>query len=296
MADKFGGNSLQKALRSRFLIGSTIPTSGQEVSAVLSAAIREVAGSTTNSSNVVTATIENPPNIELIDADLSGLAFNLSGGVPASARNKVSTDVKNEVDRLPAIIDKVVLNANPIEIDGIPANLHVDLVDVPFFWVTDSDEKVWFGVEDKSAPELTGSFSAVMEKSALNKAAFKAAAFAAEQRGFKLVALDMDIEQSGTDFVIKGEAKLRKSILQATAQATVVATYDPKTLTLIVKQIDIGSSNPAVGMVLRMAEDKIAAYRGKVIDLNKELTRTGQQLTELDITVGPSDVSVSGKF
>lgn len=296
MADKFGNNSLQKLLKSRFLIGSTIPTSGQEVSAVLSEAIREVAGSTASATNVVTATIENPPNIELIDADLSGLSFNLSAGVPASARNKVSTDVKNEVDRLPAVIDKVVLGANPIEVEGIPANLHVDVENVPFFWVTGSDGKVWFGVDDKNAPDLTGSFSALMEKSALNKAAFKAAAFAAEQKGFRLIALDMDIEQSGTDFVIKGEAKLRKSILQATAHGTVVATYDPKTLTLTVKKIDVGSSNPAVGMVLRMAEDKIAAYRGKVIDLNKELSPTGQELTELDITVRQGDVSVSGKF
>lgn len=288
-------SSLQKVLTSRFYIGQQIPTSGTELAARLTEALTEIVGSSSQVTSVK-ATIGNPPNIDLIEADLSGLSLAVGDQAASAAKGQISSDVANEADRLPATIRKVMIEAHPVQVDGIPANFDLQVENVPFNWVTDRDGKVWFGVDSREAPDLTGELSGHMTKVALREGVRKAAATAAEAQGFHLLDLDFDLRQVGQDFFALGNAKLRKGILSAKAELRGVVHYDPSTLQITVKELQIHSSNPAVAMILRMAEGKIAQYRGKTIDLNKRISSSGYQLRQLDISVDADQIRFHGKF
>lgn len=289
-------SSLQKVLSSRFYIGTKIPDSSSELSQRLSAALVDIVGPAAKTAASVHATITAPPAIHLIEADLSGLTVELGEKAAEAAKNKVSTDVTNEADRLPSLIDKVMVKAHPLKVDGVPAEFDLQVEHVPFNWVTDKDGEVWFAVDDPRSGNMTGELSAHVTNEALHEGVRRAVAAGAEQNGFKLLDLDFDLRQSGDDFFVVGHAKLKKGILAAKAEAKAVAHYDPKTLQLTVKELQIHSANPAVAMILRMADGQIAQYRGKTIDLNEKLAPSGYQLQTLTIEVTQAGVRLHGKF
>lgn len=289
-------SSWRKVLESRFFIGEQIPTSGQELSARLTESFRVITGGKALPADGIRATITSPPNVELLQADLSGLDLDIDDSTIESAKGQISSDTQDVADRVPAKIHKAMVKAHPLKVRAIPVEFDLQVEHVPFNWIIDKTRKVWFGLATETPQGMTGEFTGRIEKTALKRAVQEAVAVGAEQKGFKLADLDFDITQTGQEFLVAGSAKLRKGILAARADARAVVQYDPAKLQLTIKTVDLHSPNPAIGMILRMADGAIARYRGKTIDLNEMLSPTGQKLSTLEIIVSRSDVKLHGKF
>lgn len=282
-------------LSSRFYIGPEIPTSGAELSKRLTEAVRNVAGAAVRADGV-RATIEQPPNIAELRADFAGMDLAVDPDVASRAKNEISSDLTDVVDRIPATIARVIVKAHPLVVQGVPVDFDLEASDVPFNWVKDKQGKIWFGFSEQKNDSMRGEFSGHITKGALRQAVKEAVAAAASQRGFHLIDLDFDITQNGRNFLLVGDAKLRKGILSAKAEARASLNYDPQSLTVTITQLEIHSGNPAVSMLLHMMQSTIDKYRGQTMDLNELLSPTGQKLQALDISVTHADIQVQGKF
>lgn len=285
----------QTLLKTRFLVGSSIPSSGGSLAKALNSALRKVVGPKANE-DAVSVTMDAPPNIELLQANLSGTRISLSPDTKAAAESQVSTDVTSVKDCLPATLDKLMVEAHPLIVDGIPAEFDLQVESVPFDWVTDTSGQVWIGANQDDLSDMSGEFAARIETTALKQVVREAVKVGAAKQGFTLQDLDFTLQQQGQKIMVVGYAKVKRSFISAKADAKAMITYDPKTFTLTIDKIEVGSGNPAIAMVLRMAEGKIERFQGKKIDLNRLLAGTGQQLKAADVTVSDHDVRVTGKF
>lgn len=288
-------NSWQTILQSRFYVGEEVPTSGAALSDRLTQSLQEVLGETGGSHSVET-TINVPPNVALLRADLSGVSTQVDSSVADRAKGQVQQSSVVSADRIPAQIDKVMVKAHPLTVQGLPVNFDLQVEKVPFNWVVEKDGKVWFGLEDQAPKAMTGEFSAHMTMTAFKQAVREAVEVGAHEKGIAVQDLDFDMHQVGNDFQVRGSARVRKSIISAKADARASLTYDPAKMTLRVSDVELSSANRAVSMLLRMAEGSIDKFRGKTFDLNEMLTPTGQQLKELNVVVTPSEVKVDGRF
>lgn len=284
-----------KIFTSRFYIGPEIPTSGTELSEQLTDTVRTVVGPGVKADGV-RADISQPPNIAELQANLSGFDLDVDKTVASKAKKQISNDMASVVDRIPGTIKKIVLKAHPLVAQGIPVDFDLEATDVPFNWVKDNSGMIWFGLSEQKNEGTRGEFSGHITKGALRQAVKETVAVAAGKKGFHLIDLDFDVTQSGQNFLLVGNAKLRKGILSAKADARAALNYDPHSLTLTVTQLEVKSGNPAVAMVLHMVQGTIDQYRGQVIDLNEKLSPTGQKLQALDISVTHTDIRVHGKF
>lgn len=285
----------QELLKTRFLVGSAIPATGAALEGALNSALKSLAGPKA-SEDAVRVTMSTPPNIELIQANLSGTRISLSPSTKAAAKKQVSTDVSSEKDRLPATLDKLMVKAHPLIVDGIPAEFDLQVESIPFNWVTDKSGQVWIGANQDDLGEMSGEFAARIETTALKQAVREAVKVGASKQGFALQDLDFTLKQQGQKIMVVGYAKVKRSFISAKADAKAMITYDPKTFVLTIDKIEVSSGNPAIAMVLRMAEGRIERFQGKKINLNSLLAGTGQQLTAADVTVSDHDVRVTGKF
>lgn len=288
--------SLQKVLASRFFVGSSIPTDGSSLAEKLTVALKKLTGSQALPSDAIRATINEAPNIDLLEANLSGLDLDADQRVIDNAKDMVTSDLTDVVDRVPAHIHKVMIKAHPLVVQGVPTDFDMQVEKVPFNWVKDESGDYWFGLSDQQPEEMTGEFSAHITKTALRQAVTQVVAAGAAEKGFKLIALDFDIVQNGQNFLVTGHAKLKKGILSARADGRAALMYDPKKLQLTITRVELNSTNPAVAVLLRMAQGTIDQYQGQVIDLNQKLSPTGQKLSALEIVVSGNDVRLHGKF
>lgn len=283
---------LQQFLNSRFLVGKEIPATGEQLAKPLAAALDSLTDGPSRPRRPVEVTITNPPNVGLIEADISGYRVSASSNTAKAAKQAVGTGGGG--DRLPAEIEKVMLKAHPLVIEDIPVEADIQLRRVPINWVTDSGE-VWLaGAPDTG--DMSGAFAGSITKASLRQGVRKGADEWAQKNGLRLLDLDFDITQTGEDYTIAGQAKMRKGILSATAEARVLASYDPKRFLFRIVKVDVHSANPAVAMLLRMAQGDISKYEGKLFDLNDLLSGSGLQLTEAELEVSRQDVRIHGKF
>ncbi len=288
--------SLNALLENRFYIGKEIPTSGAELAQRLTESLQLLGTGKPLPADGVRATITTPPNIDLLQLDLSGFVASTDKSALERAKEQVTSDSSDVADRVPAAIDKVMLKAHPLTVQDVPAEFDLQAEKVPFNWVVDKQGGVWFGLANDRPDEMHGEFTARIEKSDLRRAVSQAVAVGAEQKGFALQDLNFDIKQVGNDFLVAGNAKLRKGILSARADAKAQVEYDPAKMVATVKAVDVHSSNPAVGMILRMMDAQIAQFRGKTFDLNALLGRSGIQFTSLEVDAGAADLRLHGKF
>lgn len=287
---------LQTMLKTRFLVGNSIPTTGAELEKALQTALVNLTDTKAGKKDSVLATIDNPPNIKLLQANLSGVGISLTSDTAEAAASKVSTDIGGEKDRVPAVLDKLMVKAHPLKVDGIPAEFDLQVEKIPFNWITDKKGQVWIGANTDDLEPVSGEFAARIEKSALKEAVREAVKVGVAKHGFTLQHLDFDIKQDGERFLVAGQAKVKRSIISATANARAQVTYDPKNFVLRVETVAVDSANPAISMILKMAQGSIDRVQGKKFDLNALLAGTGQQLTAADVTVSADDVRVTGKF
>lgn len=287
---------LQTLLKTRFLVGTSIPSTGAELEKELDAALVSLTDTKAGRKDGVNATIDSPPNVKLLDLNLSGVGISLTSDSAKAAASKVSTDVAGVKDRVPAVLDKLMVKAHPLKVDGIPAEFDLQVETMPFNWVTDAKGQVWVGANTDDLESMSGEFAVRIEKSALKEAVREAVKVAVAKHGFALKHLDFDIAQDGERFLVDGVAKVKKSIISATVNARAVVTYDPKNFVLTVEQVAVNSGNPAVSMILKMAQGSIDRIQGRKFDLNSLLEGTGQQLKAADVTVSAHDVRVTGKF
>lgn len=287
---------LQTLLKTRFLVGDSIPTTGAELEKALQSARANLTDTKAGKKDSVLATIDNPPNIALLEANLSGVGISLNPETAKAAASKVSTDVGGEKDRVPAVLDKLMVKAHPLKVDGIPAEFDLQVEKVPFNWITDKQRQVWIGANADDLSSMSGEFAARIEKDALKEAVREAVKVGVAQHGFTLQHLDFDVQQDGERFLVAGKAKVKRSIISATANARAQVTYDPKNFVLKVDKVAVDSANPAISMILKMAQGSIDRIQGRTFDLNALLAGTGQQLTAADVTVSDRDVRVTGKF
>ncbi len=285
----------QSILTSRFLVGDHIPDDGAELAASLTEAVGEVIDQPLPAGSIK-AVVSSPPNISELRVDLSGQDLELVPEALQTVQGRVSSDVSQEKDRLPATLESAQLLASPVRIEGVPVELTVEAKAVPFNWITDRQGQVSFGLAQDGPGDMSGEFKLGVTKEALRVAVLEAASAAAQAKGFTLQDLDFDIRQSGNTFRIVGSARLRKSILTAQAEALATINYDPNTLRLTVDEVQLSSRNPAVAMLLQVMDSQLAPYRGKTIDLNEALSFTGQEIECLDITIRGNDIRVWGKF
>lgn len=286
---------LQELLGSRFLVGKAIPDTGKALSAALNNALNAVTDAKT-AADQVSATIDAPPNIALIQANLSGTQISLSPEKAKAAKQQVSSGPSDIKDRLPAMLHKLMVKAHPLVVDGIPAEFDLQVEDVPFEWITGRDGRVWIGANEANLDAMNGEFTARIEMPALKQAVKRVVAVGAQQNGFALQDMDFVVQQQGDVFLVDGYAKVKKSFISARATAKARVTYDPKAFKLTINQVAVDSANPAVAVVLRMMQGKIASFQGKTIDLNELLAGSGKTLTKATIDVTDRDVRVVGKF
>ena len=288
--------SWQALLQNRFYIGEEIPTSGAELAKRLTESLQMLSAAQSLPGDGVQATITSPPNVELLQLNLSGFAVADDPNSLQKAKAQVSSDVSGVADRVPAQIAKMMVKAHPLIVREVPAEFDLQAEGIPFNWVIDKQGKVWFGLASESPQDMHGEFAARITKADLQRAAFQAASVGAAKNGLKLQDLDLEIRQVGNDFSIVGSAKLKKGFLSARADAKAAVKYDPKTMVATVADVQVASGNPAVAMILRMADSQIAKFRGQTFDLNQLLGGTGLQLTSLEVTASAADVRLVGKF
>lgn len=288
-------SSWKTILTSRFPVGDKIPTSGSELSTRLTEALRKILGGTVPQDAIET-TIQTPPNIELLRANLSHISMDVDEGVAQRAKSAVKTESLQGADVLPATIHKVMVKAHPLTVQGVPVDFDMQVEDVPFNWVTDTSGQVALALTEDGTDKVHGSFAANATKEALQEAVRQLVAAGAHEKGFTLQDLDFDVQQSGNNFQIRGQARLRKSILSAHADARASLKYDPANLTLRVNDVEVTSGNPAVSVLLHMVQGQIDQLRGRTFDLNEQLSPTGKKLKSLDITVRGTDIRVCGDF
>lgn len=287
---------LKTILDTRFLVGSEIPSSSAPLEAALNRALNTVTGSGERMKDTVDVDLVSPPNIQSIVANLSGLDFDLSSDAATKAQSQLSSDVTSVADRLPAVLDKLMVEAHPLVVEGVPVDFDLQVEKIPFYWVTDKDRQVWIGADDSDLGDMSGQFTLTISQDALQRAVRQAAEVAAAKQGVRILDLDLDIQQAGDVFTVDVKARVRKSIIKAAVVARGQVTYNPNSFKFRVDKVDVHSQNPAVAVLLKMVQSQIAQFEGKTVDLNSLLAGSGKQLTEARVDVSSGDVRVTGKF
>lgn len=261
------------------------PTTGPDLAARLHAALaHELAGSADATSVRLTAEVDGA-DVPRLEIDATGLS--LSEPPQSTTRSgRRGAPVADVLERTPGTIAVALLEAHPATAVGVPVDVHADLADVPFAWVTGRDGSLAVElVEPTADAPVTGHVRVAVPRAQLLEAVRTQVAAAAAAQGVTVTRLDVDLVSRGPRAVsVVADAKLRKGMLSASARARATATVDDH-LVLSLSQVEVASGNPLVSALLSVVRGRLDEISRRRIDLAAQLP-PGVRLSDVRLDVG----------
>ncbi|WP_435735793.1 hypothetical protein V5D56_13320 [Cellulosimicrobium sp. PMB13] len=284
------------------------PATGAELAARVRSALVEVVAGDLSEGSVehldrlsVSATVDGP-DVPTLDVDLSGVVVrpttSATGTTPTGepvvpAPDGASTSTAARED---GVLRRVRVDAHPVTVEGVPVDVALEALDVPFRWVEGADGSL--GVElvepDDDAP-LLGHVRVAAPQDALVETARRLIEEPLRTMGgLSLSSFDVEIESTGPRSARgAGFARVRKGILSASIHAKAVVEVDAA-MVLTVRELSLTSRNPVVAAALLAARRHVEEAQGRRIDLAAELP-AGLRLADVRLDVGGS-IAVSARF
>ncbi|MFK0403166.1 hypothetical protein ACIQTT_12600 [Microbacterium sp. NPDC090225] len=236
-------------------------------------------------------------HLERLIVDGTGVALRLRvpkhDSAPTASASPVAPDV---VERRRGTARTVRMLARPVEIEGIPLTIDVQLDDAPIEWqvfaspvVAGRPESLYGIVLADDGAGMRGSFLASMTADDLTPLLTSLLRPALKAAGMRLRHLSVTGAQDGTDGIrIDGAAAVRWRLIGASARGSARIGIEPDGV-VTVRDLRVGSTNPFVALALRAARKNIRAEIGRRHDLNASLAADGVALRVHDLRVTVDD-------
>ncbi|MCK2023765.1 hypothetical protein KZC52_12575 [Microbacterium sp. kSW2-24] len=250
-------------------------------------------------------------DLERLVVDGTGVALRLRVPKHDSAPGASARPAASAPPATPEIVERrrgtartVRMLARPVEIEGIPLTIDVQLDDAPIEWQVSASPVVARRPESRYAIVLAddgegmrGSFLASMAADDLTPLLTAILRPALKAGGARLRHLAVTAAQDGTDGIrIDAAAGVRWRLIGASARGRARIGVEPDGV-VTVRDLRVGSRNPFVALALRAARKTIRAEIGRRHNLNESLTADGMRLRlhDLRVTVG-DEIRVSARL
>ena len=245
-----------------------------------------------------------PPDVRGLDqvdiaahldgADLSSLVVDATGVALGVARSRPvrlpSVDVAH---REPGVVRTFELAAHPASVADVPVDVEVAASNLHFSWGTTAENQLVIEVRPTSDDEpVVGSARISAPRKDIEGAARTALGEALREKGLKLTALDIELENRGPRALsLRATAKVQKSVMRAAVTATATASIDDA-LVLSISDARLVGSNPLVDGLLAPFRSRIAAQGERTVDL-AALLPAGVSVSDVSVVAGAESVVVS---
>lgn len=275
------------------------PTHGEDLLARVRAAAHEE-GITALHASVADAFFAGTA-VQLDGDDITSLAVDATGIVipeeafGPDAEPSYGSTLPPVVASTPGMLRLATFRAHPITVAGVRADVDVEIRDLPLRWVETSDGGSGVEPLEPSASQpVTGHLRLSAPQAALLDAVRRIATTTLAAEGVTLTRLDIALTSTGPRQVrVVADAKLRKGILSASAQASGAASLDDA-MVLRFSDVSLGSANPIVAGLLAMARGRVQEATREPIDLAAQLP-AGVRVADVRLDVG-TDLVVSARL
>lgn len=259
------------------------PTTGDDLAARVRRLLTDAAGPGVTSLDRAQIAAElDGADVASFDIDLTGVAFGTSHEQPdTSAWKAPEADRREE-----AVVRRLRVEAHPLTAVDLPVDVTAEAEGLRFAWVEGTDGTVGAQpIEPDDAHPVSGHARVVVDRRGLTGTLHGILAVALSSQGVTLTDLDVRIDSHGPRAArVRVDAKVRKSFLAASAQATASASVD-ENMILTVDDVQLTSGNPLVSAMLGMVRSRVEAVANRRIDLQAALP-PGVRLTDVRLDAG----------
>lgn len=195
------------------------------------------------------------------------------------------TDRFDPMHASPGLLRNLRIEAHPLLVLGVAADLEGQLLDLPIEWVEDVEGRLGLSVDDERADaEVSGRARLAASQQAVIDAIQPTVDRLLDEAGrpFAVEILQVQLTQEGVNRIrMQVLARAAKGILSAKARAEAIVEVD-RNLVLHVRDLDISSKNLVIAAGLKMAESKLVM---RSVDLRSHHL-LGARLQTASLTVG----------
>ncbi|PWD50744.1 hypothetical protein C8046_08900 [Serinibacter arcticus] len=195
----------------------------------------------------------------------------------------------------PGVLRRGSFRAHPLLVAEVPVVIDAEVSDLPIQWIDASDGTVGVEPLPPTAEQPISGFLRVSapKQEVIDTVRRIATAVLAEQ-GITLTRLDVELTSVGPREVrLQADAKLRRGILSASAQASGSASVD-QALVLRFADVRLGSANPIVAGLLAVARGRVKEATQRPIDLAEQLP-PGVRVTDVQLDAG-AELTLSARL
>lgn len=265
-----------------------IPTSSDELSNRVSAAIGLITGGGAPSGPTVHAQMASP-------SEIASLSINISNKEAAAARADKPASLTKLGD---ARLDKFEVEGDPALIYGAPVTVHISASNIPAAWSRDDRGGLWLvpqeapGSEDQ--PGAAGDLVLAAKTSDLETALRAVISGLAEANGARLKDVRLRVESAGERAVVLAvDVAASKFMMTAKVRALAELSLDDN-MNLRIGNVDLTGDGAAGSMVANLLADKIGQWRGRQIALG-QFVFAGAALRDVKLETG-QQLRLSARF